>query len=203
MGAEMRTSRRSFVPRAFAIVALGLMASCSTADPAVIDPAPPEWLFVQIAEVARVTSPTTIEVPTDERIFGFTDRPNRLHADLAPRDFIALWDPSIEDGFASDPPNAVVTWRAPEGVSEAELIIERVTFTERDGVIVYDVSVSEGELPPGQLLNVSLFIDGAPLPPSCYSELGDGPDVCGPLIPSGFWGPNYHQLLEEKARLGG
>lgn len=199
----MLTTRRAFAPRVVALASLALVTSCRPADSAVTDTAQPEWLFVQIAEVARVTSPTSLEMPANEHIFGFTDRPNRLHADLAADDFIALWDPSIDGGFASDPPNAVVTWRAPEGVREAELVIDGATFDKHDGVVVYDIAVSAGELPSGDLLNVSLFVDGAPLPSSCYSELGDGPNVCDPLIPPGFWDPNYHQSLEDMARMGG
>jgi hypothetical protein len=50
----------------------------------------PEWLFVQTAETAEMTSPMTLVVPFEREVFAFTDRPNRQHAYLNATQFVAL-----------------------------------------------------------------------------------------------------------------
>lgn len=179
-------------------LAAAILTSCGPDDTAL------EWLFVQTAEEARLTSATTLEMRSTERIFGFTDRPDRLHTLLTPAEFAALWDPSIEDGFASDPPNAVMTWRDGDVTRLIEIVITGATVLEPESIISYRIVASVGELPTGELAAVDLFVDGTPLPSSCSSVLDDGPAGCA-AMPGGLFGPgpDGHWQMEDMARLGG
>lgn len=181
-----------------AMLAATILASCGSDD------APLEWLFVQTAEEARLTPTATLELRSTERIFGFTDRPDRLHTLLTPAEFVALWDPSIGGGFASDPPNAVLTWRDGDGTGLVEIVIIGATIVEPEGIIGYRIAASVGDLPIGELTEVDLFVDGTPLPSSCSSVLDEGPGGCA-AIPGGFFGPgpNGHWQMGDMARLGG
>ena len=68
-------------------------------SPAVPEPTPiqpanasePEWLYVQTAGTAQMTSDTTLEIPFTRDVFGFTDRPYQKQAYLTAFEFASLW----------------------------------------------------------------------------------------------------------------
>ena len=47
----------------------------------------PEWLYVQTAATAQMTSDTILEIPFTRDVFGFTDIPNRKHAYFTASEF--------------------------------------------------------------------------------------------------------------------
>ena len=67
--------------------------------PAVPEPTPiqpanagqPEWLYVQTAATAQMTSDTTLKIPFTRDVFGFTDRLYRKQAYLPAFEFASLW----------------------------------------------------------------------------------------------------------------
>ncbi len=87
----------------------------------------PEWLYVQTAATAQMTSDTTLEIPFTRDVFGFTDRPNRRQAYLTAFEFVSLWTAEGANSFSADAPNAVLTWQVGEEQREAEVIINNAT----------------------------------------------------------------------------
>ena len=83
-----------------ALIALLLFTTSAIAE----DAKPAEWLFVHTAQTAEMTSATTLVMPVTRDIFGFTDRPNRLHGYMNAHEFVSLWDESEGDTFKADPP---------------------------------------------------------------------------------------------------
>ena len=121
----------------------------------------PEWLYVQTAETAQMTSDTTLEMPFTRDVFAFTDRPDRKQAYLTAFEFEAFWSEEGANSFSADPPNAVLTWQVGEEQREAELIIKNATVYS-DGVqesLLYEVTLEAGQMPDAQMSFVSLFVD--------------------------------------------
>jgi hypothetical protein len=58
-------------------------------------------------------------MPVTRDIFAFTDRPYRKHAYMTGEQFTSLWAKAGNNGFKTDPPNAVLTWVEGEDVKEA------------------------------------------------------------------------------------
>lgn len=150
----MRKIRRLLVGCISLAAVSSAVASCAASESQ-----SPEWLFVQASSHARVTAASTLEIPVQSLIFGFTDRPDRQYAYLSPAEFVSLWDADLDSGFSTDPPNAVLTWRVGDQVGEAELVLTDAHYSETDAVIVYEISIETGELTPGDLEVVSLFVD--------------------------------------------
>jgi hypothetical protein len=98
------------------IIILSLMASTFTFAE---DKLAEEWLFVHTADEAQVINNTTIVMPVTRDIFAFTDRPYRKHAYMTGEQFTSLWAKAGNNGFKTDPPNAVLTWVEGEDVKEA------------------------------------------------------------------------------------
>ena len=121
----------------------------------------PEWLYVQTAATAQMTSDTTLEIPFTRDVFGFTDRPDRKQAYLTAFEFASLWTAEGANSFSADPPNAVLTWQVGEEQREAEVIIKNATVYA-DGAqesLVYEVTLEAGQMPDAQMSSVSLFVD--------------------------------------------
>ena len=139
--------------------------------PAVPEPTPiqpanasePEWLYVQTAATAQMTSDSTLEIPFTRDVFGFTDRPYRKQAYLTAFEFASLWTAEGANSFSVDAPNAVLTWQVGEEQREAEVIINNATVYA-DGVqesLVYEVTVEAEQMPDAQISSVSLFVDSS------------------------------------------
>ena len=123
----------------------------------------PEWLYVQTAATAQMTSDTVLEMPFTRDVFGFTDRPYRKQAYLTAFEFASLWTGEGTNSFSADAPNAVLTWQVGEEQREAEVIINNATVYS-DGVqesLVYEVTVETGKMPDAQMSSVSLFVDSS------------------------------------------
>jgi hypothetical protein len=143
---------------------LALIASLLFTSSAFAEEAKPaEWLFVQTAPTAEMTSETTLVMPVIREIFAFTDRPNRQHSYMAAHAFVSLWDRAEGDTFKANPPNAVLTWIDGDKVHEAEIIITGASVLAHGRAISFEVKLETGEAPSGKMRGVSLFVDG-----TCY-----------------------------------
>ena len=156
--------------------------------PAVPEPTPiqpasagqPEWLYVQTAATAQMTSDTTLEIPFTRDVFGFTDRPNRRQAYLTAFEFASLWTAEGANSFSADAPNAVLTWVVGEEQREAEVIINNATVYA-DGVqesLVYEVTLEAGQMPDAQMSSVSLFVDSSGDAPASPVQVCSATAVC-------------------------
>ena len=156
--------------------------------PAVPEPTPiqpasagqPEWLYVQTAATAQMTSDTTLEIPFTRDVFGFTDRPNRRQAYLTAFEFVSLWTAEGANSFSADAPNAVLTWVVGEEQREAEVIINNATVYA-DGVqesLVYEVTLEAGQMPDAQMSSVSLFVDSSGDAPASPVQVCSATAVC-------------------------
>lgn len=134
-----------------------------------------QWLFVNTAQTAEVTSATTVVMPVTREIFAFTDRPNRAHAYMNAHEFVALWDEGDSDSFYADPPNAVLTWVDGNVVQEAELVISNAEAIDFGKSISFEVQFEVGESPDGVLDNVSIFVDSWNGWPFCNRTFGCDP----------------------------
>ena len=124
-----------------------------------------EALFVQTA--ARMTgegdrvvlhglSPSTLY---------FSDRPQREVGHMTTRNFVELWGEG-ENSFATDPPNAVLSFAEPGDRAVDDVVVEIQSPTLDGDQLTYDVKVLDGTLPT-ETGPCALFIDpfGRPLSP--------------------------------------
>ncbi len=139
-----------------ALIAALLLTSSAFAEEA----KPAEWLFVQTAPTAEMTSDTTLVMPVTREIFAFTDRPNRQHNYMTAHAFVSLWDKGEGNTFKADPPNAVLTWIEGDKAHEAEVVITDASVLAHGKAISFEVKLEAGEAPSGKMQGVSLFIDG-------------------------------------------
>ena len=124
-----------------------------------------EAMFVQVASgLTSGDNKITLQGPAAATLF-FADRPERVVGHVSTQKFVSQWGDG-ENSFASDPPNAVVTF-----LESGDTIPEDATVVLRDPQLVgdtltYRVEVLEGSL-PAQAGPCSLFIDpiGRPLSP--------------------------------------
>ena len=127
-----RTGRRPLLRRLTLLAVVACVgAAFAQGTPTTDDAAPPRWLAAQIGPSATLDDPRTLTTTSNDEILAFTDRPNRLHDHLSLATFASLW----ADGFPADtgPPNAVLTWTAPDGgVAEAFVIVEDATYVGTD-----------------------------------------------------------------------
>jgi hypothetical protein len=128
------------------------------------DAKPAEWLFVHTAEIAKMTSATTLVMPVTRDIFAFTDRPNRMHGYMNAHEFVSLWDEGEGDTFKADPPNAVLTWVDGDEMKEAELLIISAESVSYGREIAYEVKLEAGDMPVGKTGTASFFVDGDTTP---------------------------------------
>ena len=123
------------------------------------DAKPAEWLFVHTAQTAEMTSATTLVMPVTRDIFAFTDRPNRMHAYMNAHEYVSLWDEGEGDTFKAVPPNAVLTWVDGDEMKEAELLIISAETVSHGREIAYEVKLEYGDLPEGNVVFASFFVD--------------------------------------------
>lgn len=148
----LRKAKINHVMIAAAATALAL-ASIARAD----EYGEPSWLFVHTASSFSVDK-TTLIIPYEREIFGFTDRPNRLHAYLNAHEMSAMWNMGKDD-FTQNPPNAVMTWVDGGEIKEAELLLTSVSVDTFGRSISYNIVLESGHLPIGGGQEMSLFID--------------------------------------------
>lgn len=119
----------------------------------------PNWLFVQTAS-GFTSDGNNLTIPYEREIFGFTDRPNRMHAYLNATEFASLWGIGYDD-FTENPPNAVLTWVADDKVQEAELKLTAIALNDHGRTITYTATFEAGTALPKSASAISLFIDSA------------------------------------------
>ena len=117
----------------------------------------PEWLFVQTAAEFTIDG-DALTIPYERQVFGFTDRPNRMHAYVTAHEFESLWTKG-EDNFGSNPPNAVLTWVEDGEVREAEIVLTSARVGDLGRSITYQIKSEAGHELPHKAEKVSLFVD--------------------------------------------
>ncbi|MCL7407405.1 hypothetical protein MWN63_15640 [Paradonghicola geojensis] len=133
--------------------ALASLAAC-----AVNQSQDPHWLFAQTSERGHITE-NVLTVSAENDIFAFTDRPYRDHAYVAPSEFVELWGPGEVD-FASNPPNAIVSWSQDGDIVQAEIEILGASYNRTNQTISYDIAFETSAL-VGDIHSVAVFIDDA------------------------------------------
>lgn len=119
----------------------------------------PNWLFVQTAS-GFTSDGSKLTIPYERELFGFTDRPNRMHAYLNATEFASLWGIGYND-FTENPPNAVLTWVADGKMQEAELKLTAIALNDHGRTITYTAAFEAGTALPKSASAISLFIDSA------------------------------------------
>ncbi|HEY6283982.1 MAG TPA: hypothetical protein VIW22_08675 [Nitrososphaerales archaeon] len=124
-----------------------------------------EALFVQSARGLTSGDGTVTFNGLAHSTLFFSDRPKRVVGHLHSKKFVDQWGDG-EDSFATDPPNAVVTF-----LEDGDVTPEEVTMTISDpklngDTLTYKVDILDGTL-PASAGPCSLFIDpvGRPLSP--------------------------------------
>lgn len=116
-----------------------------------------DWLFVQTASSFSLEG-KQLTLPNEREFFGFTDRPNRMHAYLNAYQFEDLWQTG-DDNFSENPPNAVFTWTTSGEIYEAEIVLNDAKVSESGRSIVYNIQWEAGDVLPESGERVSLFVD--------------------------------------------
>ena len=115
----------------------------------------PSWLFVQTGTLQSY-SETQLQIHSTDEVFGFTDRPQRMHALWSNANFSAFWNSG--QPFATVPPNAVMTWEADNITQRTEILLTASSYA--DNVTTYNYKYEAGDNLTDQLSGtVSLFID--------------------------------------------
>lgn len=122
------------------------------------DTAPASWLFAQTGD-SFIVEDGVLTLFSDRDIFGFTDRPDRVHHYLTPHEFVALWATDAGANFAGNPPNAVVTWVDGEDVFESEVILQGADMNPTGRAIHYSYEYLSGDELPASATYASVFID--------------------------------------------
>jgi hypothetical protein len=119
----------------------------------------PSALFVLTAS-AGSTDATDVTLEGTPSVLWFSDRPERLagHIDLS--EFAMIWD-AAQDGFAEDPPNAVLT--VLRDGQDTSAVVELTTMRLRGGGISFAVNLLEGQLLDGSFESAALFVDNGAL----------------------------------------
>jgi predicted transcriptional regulator len=118
-----------------------------------------DWLFVLTGLSAQVSDNVLSVVDEDGKVFGFTDRPFRSHANLTTEQFESLW--GTDASFSQDPPNAVLTYMIGEEAKEVEIILESAVAAGDS--MSFDFKIVSGEVLK-EFGRFSLFVDGTFIP---------------------------------------
>ena len=124
-----------------------------------------EEMFVQLAKGATVSDGEMTLVGASPSTLYFSDRPERVVGHMTTEQFVAEWNEGA-DSFASDPPNAVLSFVEPGDDTPSDVVMVLRDPTIGEDSITYAVDVLDGEL-PAQAGACTLFIDplGRPLSP--------------------------------------
>jgi hypothetical protein len=118
-----------------------------------------QYLFVQTANEGRLDGNVLTISGLSPTIVYFSDRPGRDVGFLTYPEFLGAWKRAA-NSFASDPPNASLTYRADGKPAVAVLELMEPSFS--DGALSYKVRSLQGKT-PGRFAPVSLFIDSGGL----------------------------------------
>jgi hypothetical protein len=124
-----------------------------------------EEMFVQLAKGATTTDGSLTLVGASPSTLYFSDRPERVVGHMTTQQFVEEWNEGA-DSFASDPPNAVLSFVEPGADTPRDVVVVLHDPTIGDDSISYAIDVLEGEV-PAEAGPCTLFIDplGRPLSP--------------------------------------
>jgi hypothetical protein len=122
-------------------------------------------LFVQTAHGAEHTDGRLVLRNVAPSTLFFSDRPQRIVGHLSTQEFVETWGEG-DDSFASDPPNAVLSFIATGEMEPWNAVIEISDPMIAGSDLSYAAKVLEGSLPTAAE-GCTLFIDpiGRPLSP--------------------------------------
>jgi hypothetical protein len=124
-----------------------------------------ESMFVQTARSVTSSGQVIVLHDVTPATIYFSDRPQRVVGHMTTADFVGLWGEG-ENSFASDPPNAVLSFVDSRAEAPAEVVVV-ITDPVLDGQqLSYSVASLDGVIPEAGG-PVTLFIDpfGRPLSP--------------------------------------
>ena len=124
-----------------------------------------EALFVQTAHGAEHADGRIVLRNVAPSTLYFSDRPQRVVGHLTTQEFVDIWDDG-EDSFATDPPNAVLSFAVHGSEEPHNTVIEIDDPQLNGGDLSYSATILEGTL-PATADGCTLFIDpfGRPLSP--------------------------------------
>ena len=124
-----------------------------------------EEMFVQQAKGATASDGTMTLVGANPSTLYFSDRPERVVGHMTTAQFVDEWNEGT-DSFASDPPNAVLSFVEPGDDTPSDVVVVLRDPTIGEDSITYAIDVLDGEMPV-QAGACTLFIDplGRPLSP--------------------------------------
>jgi hypothetical protein len=115
-------------------------------------------MFVQIASGVRTDDGSMTLLGLTRHTIYFSDRPEPKVGNLTTHRFLQWWSEG-DNGFAADPPNAVLAWGKPgnDAPEKAVMVISDPVLTE-DG-LRYRIETLQGTPPPAKAGSCVLFID--------------------------------------------
>jgi hypothetical protein len=124
-----------------------------------------EEMFVQLAKGVTTAGGSMTLVGASPSTLYFSDRPERVVGHMTTQQFVDQWNEGA-DSFASDPPNAVLSFVEPGADTPTDVVVVLRDPTTGDDSITYVIDVLEGEV-PAEAGPCTLFIDplGRPLSP--------------------------------------
>ncbi len=124
-----------------------------------------EEMFVQLARGVTTTDSSMTLLGASPSTLYFSDRPERVVGHMTTRQFVDHWNEG-PDSFASDPPNAVLSFAEPDDSTLSDVVVVFRDPTITDDSVTYAIDVLEGEVPV-KAGACTLFIDplGRPLSP--------------------------------------
>ena len=124
-----------------------------------------EEMFVQLAKGVTTTAGSMTLVGASPSTLYFSDRPERVVGHMTTQQFVEEWNEGT-DSFASDPPNAVLSFVDPSADSPSDVVVVLRDPTIGDETLSYSIEVLEGDVPT-EAGPCTLFIDplGRPLSP--------------------------------------
>ena len=124
-----------------------------------------EEMFVQLARGVTTTDGSMTLLGASPSTLYFSDRPERVVGHMTTQQFVDHWNEG-PDSFASDPPNAVLSFAEPDASTPSDVVVVLRDPTIKDDSITYAIDVLDGDV-PDKAGPCTLFIDplGRPLSP--------------------------------------
>jgi hypothetical protein len=124
-----------------------------------------EEMFVQLAQGSSSSDGRLTLIGLSPSTLYFSDRPERVVGHMTTDQFIDQWGVG-DNSFASDPPNAVLSFTDPVGTALEDCVVVLKDPQAGDGSIRYGFDLLEGSVPTASG-PCTLFIDplGRPLSP--------------------------------------
>jgi hypothetical protein len=124
-----------------------------------------EEMFVQLAKSVKTTDSSMTLIGVSPSTLYFSDRPERVVGHMTTAQFVEEWNEGA-DSFASDPPNAVLSFVDPGADTPSDVVVVLRDPSLGEESISYAIEVLEGVV-PAEAGPCTLFIDplGRPLSP--------------------------------------